>query len=425
MFQLKTYTKSTSTVLQNDITDHSTKSTTTLRDEYESKTSTKVLCQGKILNITCPYIFVVVFDDANFGRRPSDSKRCKAFWGFESRCDNHQNTLAVLHVKCRAVQKCILQVNKSIFGNPCFGRTKYLDVKYHCQQKVKLDPTYFTKKQLSSDHQITSSLRINVTQTTSIYYQHQGRSTSRAFEAIQSRCMQKLYKRKYSHKLPDQKKSPRSTQETEQGMQRGEDRNHKDTNTVKSFPFEKSPQSTQETEQGMQRGENRNHEDFTIIGMLLSGVLLLIFLLIGALLFNRYKKSKQRNGSERTEEIEMNIESENRNQYNYSEVNAQSMGNNENQTVDDGVTNRQNQIENDYDVSSHVPARTESEPLTYDVHVSDNTYNVIETSGNEPKDDVNNTYDHFFGEQTEDQYDTADNKVVNVSQCKTNEDLYY
>ncbi|VDI55687.1 Hypothetical predicted protein [Mytilus galloprovincialis] len=101
------------------------------------------------------------------------------------------------------------------------------------------------------------------------------------------------------------------------------------------------------------------------------------------------------------------------------------MGDNANQTSDDGVANGQNQIENDYDVSSHVPSRSESEPLTYDVHVSDNTYNVTETSGNEPKDDVNNTYDHFVGEQTEDQYDTADNKVKNSSQFKTNEDLYY
>ncbi|CAC5421534.1 unnamed protein product [Mytilus coruscus] len=112
-------------------------------------------------------------------------------------------------------------------------------------------------------------------------------------------------------------------------------------------------------------------------------------------------------GSPRTEEIEMNIESENQNQYDYSEVNAQSMWNNINQTADNGV-----------------PNRAESKTLTYDVHVSDNIYNVTETSGNEPKDDVNNTYDHFSGEQTEDQYDIADNKVMAAIQCKTNEDLY-
>lgn len=89
------------------------------------------------MNITCPNNFVVVFDFANFGRRASDSERCKDTWGLEWKCDNHHETLAVLHVKCHKVQTCILQVSKSIFGNPCLGKTKYLDVKHHCQQRVK------------------------------------------------------------------------------------------------------------------------------------------------------------------------------------------------------------------------------------------------------------------------------------------------
>lgn len=96
-----------------------------------------VLCQGEQLTITCPHTFVVVFDYANFGRRPSDAERCSDFWGIESKCDNQQKTLEVVDAKCREVQTCILLVTKSIFGNPCLGRTKYLDVKYHCQQRVK------------------------------------------------------------------------------------------------------------------------------------------------------------------------------------------------------------------------------------------------------------------------------------------------
>ncbi|CAC5403383.1 unnamed protein product [Mytilus coruscus] len=197
------------------------------------------------------------------------------------------------------------------------------------------------------------------------------------------------------------------------------------TTTSLLYVDEKSGQPTKETEQGMQHDEVSNRAELTIIGIVLGVVLALILLLIWTLLFKSYRKSKQRKGTASTEEIEMNIESENQNQYDYSEVNAQSMGSNANQTTDNGVPNRQNQIENDYDVSAHVPARAESEPLTYDVHVSDNTYNVTETSGNEPKDDVNNTYDHFFGEQTEDQYDIADNKVMALTRCKTSEGLYF
>ncbi|XP_071131597.1 uncharacterized protein [Mytilus edulis] len=187
------------------------------------------------------------------------------------------------------------------------------------------------------------------------------------------------------------------------------------TNTTVSF------QSVNNDKLG-QSSTNKPEQELTIVGIVLGVVLALIFLLIGALLFKRFRQSKQQKGIAHTEEIEMNVESENQNQYDYSEVTAQSLGNNANQTSD--VPNRLHQAENEYEVSTHVPSRSESEPFTYDVHVSDNTYNVTETSGNESKDDVNNTYDHFLGEQTEDQYDIADNKVMATTKCKTNKDLY-
>ncbi|VDI74681.1 Hypothetical predicted protein [Mytilus galloprovincialis] len=278
-----------------------------------------------------------MFDEANFGRGHSDNI-CSSVWGLEqSNCDNHKNTLGVLNAECREEQKCVFKVEKKKFENQCWGTTKYLKVRYHCKRKVNQEINTVTSFQTEN--------------------------------------------------------APRSTQKIDQDKQHNEDTNNADKYTVTSFLAEKAPRSTQMTKLVMQH--DKDLEDFTIIGIVLSGALLLIFLLIGALLFKRYKKPKQQQGSKRIDVIEMNIESENRNQYNYSEVNAQSMGNNANQTVDDGVANRQNQMENDYDVSSHVLTRTENEPLTYDVHVSDNTYNVTETSGNEPKDDVNNTYDHF------------------------------
>ena len=94
------------------------------------------LCQENNLNITCPNNFVISFDDANFGRGRSDS-RCSQFWGIESiPCDNNEQTLKVLNNKCHEQQKCFLPVEKSIFGNPCTGVTKYLYVKYHCERKV-------------------------------------------------------------------------------------------------------------------------------------------------------------------------------------------------------------------------------------------------------------------------------------------------
>ncbi|XP_076072578.1 uncharacterized protein LOC143044442 isoform X2 [Mytilus galloprovincialis] len=366
MLELNTIQISTSLVSNMNITEYITKSNSILPDESEIPI-TKDLCQGETLIISCRNNFVIMFDEANFGRGHSDNL-CSSVWGLEqSNCDNHKNTLGVLNAECREEQKCVFKVEKKKFENQCWGTTKYLKVRYHCRRKVNQEINTVTSFQTEN--------------------------------------------------------APRSTQKIDQDKQHNEDTNNADKYTVTSFLAEKAPRSTQMTKLVMQH--DKDLEDFTIIGIVLSGALLLIFLLIGALLFKRYKKPKQQKGSKRIEVIDMNIESENRNQYNYSEVNAQSMGNNANQTVDDGVANRQNQMENDYDVSSHVRTRTENEPLTYDVHVSDNTYNVTETSGNEPKDDVNNTYDHFFGEQTEDQYDIVENKVTNMNQCNTNEDLYY
>ncbi|XP_071131595.1 uncharacterized protein [Mytilus edulis] len=307
------------------LSDNFTKSTS-MPDDSENEII-KYLCQGKNLIIRCQSNFVISFDDANFGRERSDSQRCSEYLGIESiYCDNHEQTLEVLNVKCPEQQQCIIPVKKDIFGNPCTGVTKYLYVKYHCKRKV----------------------------------------------------------------------------------------NHV-TNTTVSF------QSVNNDKLG-QSSTNKPEQELTIVGIVLGVVLALIFLLIGALLFKRFRQSKQQKGIAHTEEIEMNVESENQNQYDYSEVTAQSLGNNANQTSD--VPNRLHQAENEYEVSTHVPSRSESEPFTYDVHVSDNTYNVTETSGNESKDDVNNTYDHFLGEQTEDQYDIADNKVMATTKCKTNKDLY-
>ncbi|XP_063446676.1 L-rhamnose-binding lectin CSL3-like [Mytilus trossulus] len=112
-----------------------TKSTSTIPDEDEKRINI-YLCQGETLNITCPKNFVIVFDDANFGRGHSDSERCTQLSGIErNHCDNHEQTLKVLNDKCHDQQQCIIPVDKDIFGNPCLTVTKYLYVKYHCKRK--------------------------------------------------------------------------------------------------------------------------------------------------------------------------------------------------------------------------------------------------------------------------------------------------
>ncbi|CAG2234561.1 unnamed protein product [Mytilus edulis] len=110
---------------------------TDLSEHCTAENGKKNLCQGETLHITCPSNFVIVFDDANFGRGRSDSERCRQWTGREStHCDNHKHTLKVLNDKCHEQQQCIIPVNKDIFGNPCLTITKYLNVKFHCKRKV-------------------------------------------------------------------------------------------------------------------------------------------------------------------------------------------------------------------------------------------------------------------------------------------------
>ncbi|XP_063446678.1 adhesion G protein-coupled receptor L2-like [Mytilus trossulus] len=118
------------------LSDNITKSPSIIPDDSENEIN-KYLCQGETLNITCPNNFVIMFDDANFGRRRSDRERCRHWLGRENtHCDNHKKTLKVLNDKCHEQQQCFLPVNKDMFGNPCFGVIKYLYVKYHCNRKV-------------------------------------------------------------------------------------------------------------------------------------------------------------------------------------------------------------------------------------------------------------------------------------------------
>ncbi|XP_063447325.1 uncharacterized protein LOC134726856 [Mytilus trossulus] len=109
----------------------------TTTDEYrDSKNIQEYLCQGETLNISCQNNFVIVFEDANFGREKSDRNRCRQWTGTEMLpCDHHKQTLKFLNKKCKG-QKCFLPVNKDTFGTPCRGITKYLYVEYYCKRNV-------------------------------------------------------------------------------------------------------------------------------------------------------------------------------------------------------------------------------------------------------------------------------------------------
>lgn len=81
-------------------------------------------------------------------------------------------------------------------------------------------------------------------------------------------------------------------------------------------------------------------------------------------------------------------------------------------------------VENAYDVSSHVTNGTEYQTSTYISGKMDSTYDVTNSNDGKTSEDVNDTYDHVFGEQTEDQYDITVNMNTHILSQNASDVIY-
>lgn len=80
--------------------------------------------------------------------------------------------------------------------------------------------------------------------------------------------------------------------------------------------------------------------------------------------------------------------------------------------------------ENTYDVSNHVTNGNEYQTSTYISGIMDDTYDVTNSNDDKTSEDVNNTYDHVFGEQTEDQYDITVNMNTHILSQNASDVIY-
>lgn len=49
-----------------------------------------------------------------------------------------RNSIALVNDKCQNRQRCSIQASNNVFGDPCDGTLKYLEVSYECTQPSKL-----------------------------------------------------------------------------------------------------------------------------------------------------------------------------------------------------------------------------------------------------------------------------------------------
>lgn len=95
----------------------------------------KYVCEGKTLKIECGPEEVIKVIRANYGRLSSEVCSASDDVGEVSIYSTHcllENSLRVLDIECSYRQNCSILATNSVFGDPCYGTTKYLEVVYQC-----------------------------------------------------------------------------------------------------------------------------------------------------------------------------------------------------------------------------------------------------------------------------------------------------
>merc|ERR1712038_761293 len=83
---------------------------------------------GNVIPIQCEDGKVIKVRSANYGRTyPSTCGQSS-----ETSCYAPQS-MSIVSQNCDGKQSCILRASNSIFGDPCFGVEKYLEVAYRCE----------------------------------------------------------------------------------------------------------------------------------------------------------------------------------------------------------------------------------------------------------------------------------------------------
>ena len=92
---------------------------------------TEVACEGNVLSLQCE--FMIEIQSANYGRTVPDSEQCSFGRPHENKVDCvNREALAIVEEACNNRSACTVSAGNGVFGDPCTGTYKYLEVKYRC-----------------------------------------------------------------------------------------------------------------------------------------------------------------------------------------------------------------------------------------------------------------------------------------------------
>ena len=93
-------------------------------------TATTFVCEHENFNLACNAGEVISVTSALYGRQ-TGSSRCPG----PIRTTNcaSSNSLSVVRQRCDGKQTCSVPASNDVFGDPCYGTFKYLEIQYSCE----------------------------------------------------------------------------------------------------------------------------------------------------------------------------------------------------------------------------------------------------------------------------------------------------
>lgn len=87
-------------------------------------------CEGSTQTLQCPSGTTIKVTDASYGRH--DQTTCPHSAMSDTNC-HASNSLSIVSEKCDHKQTCSVDATNNVFGDPCGGTYKYLQVTYNCE----------------------------------------------------------------------------------------------------------------------------------------------------------------------------------------------------------------------------------------------------------------------------------------------------
>ncbi|XP_073982775.1 rhamnose-binding lectin-like isoform X3 [Rhodnius prolixus] len=97
--------------------------------------STTTACEHKTLKISCPHGSYLWIVNALYGRVNPLTCFEEGQKTATTNCDA-STAMGVLESRCNNLRECTIVAENSVFGDPCFGIFKYLEVDYECRNSI-------------------------------------------------------------------------------------------------------------------------------------------------------------------------------------------------------------------------------------------------------------------------------------------------